>query len=62
MSKLLLLRMYQTFSQVCQYNVSSRGIMVHQVPWTIADQPRFFYRGLLIGEMLPSLLRWIKMY
>ncbi|KAL3626438.1 hypothetical protein CASFOL_029987 [Castilleja foliolosa] len=38
----------QTFSQVCHYNISSRGILVHQVPLTIFDQPRFSYRGLLI--------------
>ncbi|KAK6156436.1 hypothetical protein DH2020_010684 [Rehmannia glutinosa] len=38
----------QTFSQVCYYNISSRGILVHQVPLTIVDQPRFSYRGLLI--------------
>lgn len=40
----------QTFSQVCQFNVKSRAIEVHQAPWTILDQPRFSYRGLLIGE------------
>ncbi|PIN10376.1 Beta-N-acetylhexosaminidase [Handroanthus impetiginosus] len=38
----------ETFSQLCHYNFSSRGIQVHQVPWTIVDQPRFSYRGLLI--------------
>ncbi|KAL0302956.1 UNVERIFIED_CONTAM: Beta-hexosaminidase 3 [Sesamum radiatum] len=38
----------QTFSQVCHFDIKSRGIMVHQVPWTIVDQPRFSYRGLLI--------------
>ncbi|KAL8544626.1 hypothetical protein ACS0TY_005016 [Phlomoides rotata] len=38
----------ETFSQVCHYDISSRGILVHQVPWTIVDQPRFSYRGLLI--------------
>ncbi|KAH6812644.1 beta-hexosaminidase 3 [Perilla frutescens var. frutescens] len=38
----------ETFSQVCHYNISSRGILVHQVPWTVVDQPRFSYRGLLI--------------
>ncbi|KAL3833956.1 hypothetical protein ACJIZ3_008692 [Penstemon smallii] len=38
----------QTFSQVCYFNFTSRGIVVHQVPWTIVDQPRFSYRGLLI--------------
>ncbi|KAL2549331.1 Beta-hexosaminidase 3 [Forsythia ovata] len=38
----------QTFSQVCHFNFTSRAIVVHQVPWTIVDQPRFSYRGLLI--------------
>ncbi|KAG8380367.1 hypothetical protein BUALT_Bualt06G0008100 [Buddleja alternifolia] len=38
----------QTFSQVCHFNFTSRGIVVNQVPWTIVDQPRFSYRGLLI--------------
>ncbi|KAL6586871.1 Beta-hexosaminidase 3 [Orobanche minor] len=38
----------QTFSQVCHYNISTRGILVQQVPLTIVDQPRFSYRGLLI--------------
>ncbi|KAL8052281.1 hypothetical protein ABFX02_06G201804 [Erythranthe guttata] len=38
----------QTFSQVCYFNISSRGIMVHQLPLTVSDQPRFSYRGLLI--------------
>ncbi|XP_059628590.1 beta-hexosaminidase 3 [Cornus florida] len=38
----------QTFSQLCHFNFTSRVIEVHQVPWTIADQPRFSYRGLLI--------------
>ncbi|XP_022864551.1 beta-hexosaminidase 3 [Olea europaea var. sylvestris] len=38
----------QTFSQVCHFNITTRAIVVHQVPWTIVDQPRFPYRGLLI--------------
>lgn len=38
----------QTFSQVCQFKVKSRAIEVNQAPWTILDQPRFAYRGLLI--------------
>lgn len=38
----------QTFSQVCHFNFSTRAIEVRQVPWTISDQPRFSYRGLLI--------------
>ncbi|PON31471.1 Beta-hexosaminidase, partial [Trema orientale] len=38
----------QTFSQLCQYNFKSKTIEVNKVPWTIIDQPRFSYRGLLI--------------
>ncbi|XP_031120126.1 beta-hexosaminidase 3 [Ipomoea triloba] len=38
----------QTFSQMCQFNFTSRAFEVHQVPWTVLDQPRFAYRGLLI--------------
>ncbi|KAA8538832.1 hypothetical protein F0562_025524 [Nyssa sinensis] len=38
----------QTFSQLCHFNFTTRAIEVHQVPWTIIDQPRFSYRGLLI--------------
>lgn len=38
----------QTFSQLCHFNFTSRIIQVHQAPWTIIDQPRFPYRGLLI--------------
>ncbi|KAK9291724.1 hypothetical protein L1049_019673 [Liquidambar formosana] len=38
----------QTFSQLCQFNFTMRVIEVHKVPWTIIDQPRFSYRGLLI--------------
>nr|GMC54059.1 beta-hexosaminidase 3 [Ipomoea batatas] len=38
----------QTFSQMCQFNFTARAFEVHQVPWTVLDQPRFAYRGLLI--------------
>ncbi|KAJ6317904.1 hypothetical protein OIU76_013451 [Salix suchowensis] len=38
----------QTFSQLCHFNFTTRLIEVHMVPWTIIDQPRFSYRGLLI--------------
>lgn len=38
----------QTFSQLCQFNLTLRMIEVHQVPWIIIDQPRFSFRGLLI--------------
>ncbi|XP_057961121.1 beta-hexosaminidase 3 [Malania oleifera] len=38
----------QTFSQLCHFNFTTRVVEVHQAPWTITDQPRFSYRGLLI--------------
>lgn len=38
----------QTFSQLCQFNFSSRVIEVLMTPWIINDQPRFSFRGLLI--------------
>ncbi|XVF40838.1 hypothetical protein PTKIN_Ptkin01aG0148500 [Pterospermum kingtungense] len=38
----------QTFSQLCRFNFASRVLEVHMSPWTIIDQPRFSYRGLLI--------------
>ncbi|XP_051140174.1 beta-hexosaminidase 3 [Andrographis paniculata] len=38
----------QTFSQLCHFDIKSRGILVHHVPLTIVDQPRFPYRGVLI--------------
>ncbi|KAF2286385.1 hypothetical protein GH714_016628 [Hevea brasiliensis] len=38
----------QTFSQLCHFNSATNRIEVLMVPWTIIDQPRFSYRGLLI--------------
>ncbi|KAK6915796.1 Beta-hexosaminidase, eukaryotic type, N-terminal [Dillenia turbinata] len=38
----------QTFSQLCHFNFKARVFEVRQAPWTIIDQPRFSYRGLLI--------------
>ncbi|KAI5650218.1 hypothetical protein M9H77_36223 [Catharanthus roseus] len=38
----------QTFSQLCQFNFRARIIEIHHAPWTIVDQPRFSFRGLLI--------------
>ncbi|CAH9074260.1 unnamed protein product [Cuscuta europaea] len=38
----------QTFSQLCYFNFQTKAVEVRQVPWTILDQPRFTYRGLLI--------------
>ncbi|XP_059431888.1 beta-hexosaminidase 3 [Corylus avellana] len=38
----------ETFSQLCQFNFTTSVIEVPMVPWTVIDQPRFSYRGLLI--------------
>ncbi|XP_052885151.1 beta-hexosaminidase 3 isoform X4 [Gossypium arboreum] len=38
----------QTFSQLCYFSVTSRVLQIDMSPWTIIDQPRFSYRGLLI--------------
>ncbi|XP_038721444.1 beta-hexosaminidase 3-like [Tripterygium wilfordii] len=38
----------QTFSQICQFDFVTRVIEIRKVPWSIMDQPRFSYRGLLI--------------
>ncbi|CAN0904239.1 Beta-hexosaminidase 3 [Linum grandiflorum] len=38
----------ETFSQLCQFDFSTREIEIQMVPWIIVDQPRFYYRGLLI--------------
>ncbi|KAI3923500.1 hypothetical protein MKW92_028357 [Papaver armeniacum] len=38
----------QTFSQLCQFNFITKTIEVQRAPWSIADEPRFSYRGLLI--------------
>ncbi|GAB2277138.1 Beta-hexosaminidase 3 [Dionaea muscipula] len=38
----------QTFSQLCHFNLNDEVIEVDLAPWTIIDQPRFLYRGLLI--------------
>ena len=48
---LLKLNITETFSQICLFNFTTRVIEVPMVPWIVIDQPRFSFRGLLIGEM-----------
>ncbi|KAM7497859.1 hypothetical protein LguiA_022273 [Lonicera macranthoides] len=54
----------QTFSQFCYFNFTSRMVEILQVPLTITDKPRFFYRGLLIvkllGQMVPKLVSELR--
>ncbi|KAK8541989.1 hypothetical protein V6N12_014600 [Hibiscus sabdariffa] len=38
----------QTFSQLCYFSIGRRVLEVNMSPWTIIDQPRFPFRGLLI--------------
>lgn len=38
----------ETLSQLCLLNFTTRKVIVPMAPWTIIDQPRFSYRGLLI--------------
>ncbi|OMO82896.1 hypothetical protein COLO4_22777 [Corchorus olitorius] len=38
----------QTFSQLCRFNIKRKVIEIQMAPWTIIDQPRFSFRGLLI--------------
>uniref|UniRef100_A0A0E0L2K0 Beta-hexosaminidase n=1 Tax=Oryza punctata TaxID=4537 RepID=A0A0E0L2K0_ORYPU len=38
----------ETFSQLCNFDFTSRLIELQSAPWTITDVPRFPYRGLLI--------------
>lgn len=38
----------QTFSQLCNINLATRTIELYMAPWSILDQPRFPFRGLLI--------------
>ncbi|XP_062105114.1 beta-hexosaminidase 3 [Humulus lupulus] len=38
----------QTFSQLCRFNSKTKTVELNRAPWTIIDEPRFSYRGLLI--------------
>ncbi|EFJ16012.1 hypothetical protein SELMODRAFT_422160 [Selaginella moellendorffii] len=40
---------YEDSSQICTYNAVERAVLLQGCPWNIFDEPRFSYRGLLIG-------------
>ncbi|PKA59282.1 Beta-hexosaminidase 3 [Apostasia shenzhenica] len=42
------LHAFETFSQLCNVNLTTNIIELHSAPWKIVDQPRFPYRGLMI--------------
>ncbi|KAF8021963.1 hypothetical protein BT93_G2178 [Corymbia citriodora subsp. variegata] len=42
------LRGLETFSQLCTFDYSTKLVLVHNAPWSIRDEPRFAYRGLLL--------------
>lgn len=48
---LFLMRMLQTFSQLCAFDYSTKSVQIYKAPWFIQDTPRFQYRGLLIGNL-----------
>lgn len=45
-----LIKMLQTFSQLCAFDYLTKSVQIYKAPWFIQDKPRFKYRGLLIGN------------
>ena len=43
---------FQTFSQLCGFNYDTKTVEVHKAPWYIHDEPRFAFRGLLLGRII----------
>lgn len=41
---------WQTFSQLCVFNYDTKNVEVRHAPWYIEDEPRFAFRGLLLGK------------
>jgi hexosaminidase len=41
---------WQTFSQLCVFNYDTKNVEVRNAPWHIQDEPRFAFRGLLLGK------------
>ncbi|XP_058772022.1 beta-hexosaminidase 1-like [Vicia villosa] len=42
------LRGLETFSQLCSFDYSSKKVQIYKAPWSIRDQPRFPFRGLML--------------
>ncbi|KAJ4970928.1 hypothetical protein NE237_004027 [Protea cynaroides] len=42
------LRGLETFSQLCSFDYGTKSVEVHKAPWSIQDEPRFVFRGLLL--------------
>ena len=43
---------WQTFSQLCVFNYDTKNVEVRHAPWHIQDEPRFAFRGLLLGKVI----------
>lgn len=46
------LHCFQTFSQLCVFNYETKTVEVYKAPWYIQDEPRFVFRGLLLGKKM----------
>ena len=40
----------QTFSQLCTFDYGLKTVQIYKASWYIQDEPRFAYRGLLLGK------------
>ena len=43
---------WKTFSQLCVLNYDTKNVEVRHAPWHIQDEPRFAFRGLLLGKII----------
>ncbi|CAL0314657.1 unnamed protein product [Lupinus luteus] len=42
------LRGLETFSQLCVFDYTTKTVRIYKAPWSIQDEPRFSYRGLML--------------
>ncbi|XP_027366620.1 beta-hexosaminidase 1-like [Abrus precatorius] len=42
------LRGLETFSQLCSFDYTTKTVQIYKAPWSIRDEPRFPYRGLML--------------